>query len=236
MPRFAVLVCLLLGCTAVSSAAAQRRELTVLFGGTLTGASGGNLDQMRARGGFAAGLSLRLPRSSQFSLETQALFVQRRLFGQRPATTQPPLAAGPLADAADLRYLQVPILLRFQRGYSSTRPIRPYLTLGPYLGVRLGCKREITESNGNRLHADCTVAAGTFSPGSETFLPAVYQEVDVGIQGGIGVELRALTFGVSFGRSIRDMVESAGGVHTSPFDSSRMWIGMFSIEYLIRVI
>lgn len=236
MPRFVAMVLVLWGCVAVSPALAQRRELTVLFGGTLTGATGGNLAQTKPRGGFAAGVSLRLPRSPRFSLETQALYVQRRVFGQRAPTTQPPLAAGPLADAADLRFLQVPILLRFERGYSSASPIRPYLSLGPYLGVRLGCKREITESSGTRFHTDCTVTPGNFTPGSETFLPAVYQEVDVGILGGVGVEMRSLTFGVRFERSIRNMVESAGGVHTSPFDSSRMWVALFSVEYLVRVL
>ena len=236
MSRVVAILLVLSGIAAVSPLAAQRRELTMLFGGTLTGASGDNLATTRARGGFAAGVSLRLPRSSQFSLETQALFVQRRLFGQRPATTAPPLAAGPLADAASLSYLEVPIMLRFQRGYSMVRPVRPYLTVGPYAGVRLGCSREITESTGNRIKTDCTVAPGTFTPGSETFLPAVYQEVDVGLLAGLGVELRTLSFGVRFERSFRNLVESAGGVHTSPFDGARLWTAMFSIEYLVRVI
>jgi hypothetical protein len=236
MPRLVAIVLVLLGFATVNSAPAQRRELTLLFGGTVSGATGSNLDKTRSRSGFAGGLSLRLPRTPQFSFETQLLVVQRRVFGQRAPTTLPPLAAGPFSDAASLGFLEIPLLLRFQRGYSRVRPVRPYLTLGPYLGVRVGCRRELTDSDGNRRKTDCSVAQGSFTTGSETYLPAVYQEVDVGILGGVGVELRSFTVGARFERSFRNLVEPAGGVHTSPFDSARLWTAMFSLEYLIRVI
>jgi hypothetical protein len=235
MSRTVAAVLILAACCEVAPAWAQRRELTALAGGTFTGATGGNFETMQARPGFVAGVSLRLPRTSQFSLETQALVVQRRLFGQRPPSSQPPLQAGPLADAANLLYLEVPLLLRFQRGYSTVRPVRPYFTLGPYLGVRLGCRRVVTEQNGNQHNTDCSVRLGN-STGTETFFPAVYQEVDLGFLGGVGVELRQISLGVRFERSLRNMVEPGGGVRTSPFDSARLWTALVSVEYLIRVL
>ena len=29
-----------------------------------------------------------------------------------------------------------------ERGYSAVRPVRPFLLLGPYVGVRLACRRD----------------------------------------------------------------------------------------------
>ena len=232
MPRMvALLLAVTAGCV-VTPALAQRKELTLLAGGTLSGASSGNLDELQARPGFVAGVSLRLPRTARFSLETQALVIQRRMFGQRPATTQPALQAGPLTDAPSLWFIEVPILLRFQQGYSTVRPVRPYLSLGPYLAVRLGCSREITDQNGTRRATDCSVNPAN-SPG---FIPAVYQEVDLGLLGGIGVEIHQFSLGARFERSLRNMVEPGGGVHTSPFDGARLWTALVSVEYLIRVL
>ena len=217
-------------------AAAQRRELTLLAGGTLSSASGTYLANVEKRPGFVVGLSLRLPRTARFSLESQLLVVQHRLFGERAASDNPPLQTGPLSDAANLLYLEIPILLRFQQGYSTLRPVRPYLTLGPYLGIRLDCRRVVAESNGAKHPTDCTVTPGNFTAGSETYLPAVYQEVDVGLLAGIGIELRQFALGLRLERSFRNLVEPSGLVHTSPFDSSRLWTALVSVEYLIRVI
>jgi hypothetical protein len=215
--------------------AAQRKEVSVLAGGTLSGATGNYLASVDKRPGFAAGFSIRLPRTPQFSLESQLLLIQHRLQGQRPTSGNPPLQTGPLSDAANLLYLEVPILLRFQRGYSSQRPLRPYFSLGPYLGVRLDCSRTVTESNGTPHSTDCTVPAGSFNAGSETYLPAVYQEVDVGILGAVGIELSQFAIGVRFERSFRNLVEPTGLVHTSPFDSARLWTALVSVEHVIRV-
>jgi outer membrane protein with beta-barrel domain len=235
MPRIPVSLIGLV-CLAASPVLAQRRELTLLAAGTLSGASGNYLSTVEKRPGFAAGLSLRIPRAPHFSFETQVLVVQHRLFGQRAASTNPPLQTGPLADAANLLYLEIPILVRIQRGYSTVRPVRPYFVLGPYLGVRLDCRREVTESNGTRHSTDCTVTPGNFTAGSETYLPAVYQEVDVGLLGGVGVELRQFAIGARFERSFRNLVEPSGLVHTSPFDSSRLWTALVTVEYMIRVL
>jgi hypothetical protein len=224
-----------LTCLLAARAGAQRRELTFLAGGTLSGASGSRLSEVDHRAGLAGGLSLRLPRSPYFSLETELLAVQKRLAGQREPSTAPPIQVGPRSDEVNLWYIEADILLRVQRGYSSVRPIRPFLQLGPYGGFRLACRRTITRDDGTVQPADCNITSGTFNPGSESFIPAVYQEVDVGLLGGLGVEIRQLALGVRFSRSLRDLVET-GATGTSPFDGSRLWSVMVSVEYLIRVI
>ena len=234
MARIVVALLSLAALGSAHPALAQRRELTVLGGGNLSGATGPNLFRGQTRAGFVGGLSLRLPRTPRFSVQTELLIARHQLFGQRAATTQPPLQAGLLADEAQLLSLEIPVLLRFQRGYSQLLPVRPFMVLGPYIGVRLNCRREVTESNGNKHITDCTVASGSF--GSETVLPAVYQEVDVGLLAGLGVEIHRVALGARFQRSFRNLVEPQGGIHTSPFDGSRLWVATVTAEFLIRVI
>ncbi len=235
MPRSAVAL-LGLTCLFAASAGAQRRELTLLAGGTLSGASGGRLAEVSKRGGLAGGLSFRLPRSARFTLETELLAVQRRLVGRREPSTAPPLQVGPFRDDVNLWYIEADILLRVQRGYSSVHPIRPFFQLGPYGGFRLACRRTVTRDDGTVQPADCNLTSGSSNPGSESFIPAVYQEVDVGLMGGLGVEIRQLALGIRLTRSLRDLVESGATLRTSPFDGSRLWSVMLSVEYLIRVI
>src|SRR5438552_3149071 len=112
-----------------SPLSAQRKELTVLAGANYSGATGGNLAKSQSRSGFLGGLSLRLPRSSQVSFQTEFLVVQRRLSGERAPSSAPPIQVGPISDAARLLYAEVPLMIRFQRGYSTERVMRPFLTL-----------------------------------------------------------------------------------------------------------
>src|ERR1041384_2159473 len=130
-----------------SPLAAQRRELTVIAGMNYSGATGGNFQKTESRAGFLAGVSLRMPRSARVSFQTEFLLVERRLFGQRAPSTLPPLQVGPISDAAKLLYAEIPITLRFQRGYSTLKPVRPFFVLGPYLGIRLGSPREVLEGD-----------------------------------------------------------------------------------------
>ena len=236
MPRVVASLLVFAVCAGITPGQAQRRELSFLAGGTLSGATGQNLAKVSERPGFLAGVSLRLPRTSELALQTDLLVVQRRLLGERPTSNQIPAQAGPLTDAASLLYVEIPLLLRLQRSYSALRPVRPWIIIGPYFGVRLDCRREVSATDGSLRQTDCSVSQGTVTVGSETYLPAVYQEVDVGILGGVGVELRRLAFGARFERSVRNLVEPGGGVRTSPFDTSRLWSVNLSLEYLIRVL
>ena len=228
----AVLAVLLVG---GSPLAAQRRELVVLAGVNYSGATGGNLDRSESRAGFLGGVSLRMPRSARVSFQTDFLVVERRLFGERAPSTLPPLQVGPISDAATLLYAEIPLTFRIQSGYSTVRPVRPFLVLGPYLGIRLGCRRDVVEGDSTRRHTDCSATPSDLVPGATPFIPASYQNVDVGLLGTLGVEIRRMSLGARFERSIINLVEP-GAIPSTPFDKSKLWSASLLIEYMIRVL
>ena len=230
----ALLLVLAAGAVA-SPLAAQRRELALLAGGNYSSATGGQVDKSVARAGFQLGLSLRMPRSPLLSFQTELLLVQRRFYAERAASTRPSREVGPRSDAPSLLFAQIPLLLRIQKGYSTQRRVRPFLALGPYVAVRLSCKRELIEAGGGVSRPDCTVTPPAFQPGADPYFPALYQDLDIGILGELGVEMRRLSLGLRGERSIRNLVEP-GAFPASPLERSKLWSASLSVEYLLRVI
>lgn len=228
------LLLLLMG-AADSPLAAQRRELTVFAGGNFSGASGGRVDKSEARTGFQAGFSLRMPRSPMLSFQTEVLLIQRRLYAERPPSTLPSRQVGPRSDAPNLIFAQIPLLLRLQRGYSTQRPVRPFFLVGPYIGIRVSCKRELVEASGAVSHPDCTVTPPGFQPGPDPYFPALYQDLDVGVLVELGVEARRLSLGLRGEKSLRNVVDP-GGFPTSPLERAKLWSASLSLEYMLRVI
>ena len=220
---------------AASDVSAQRRELTVVVGGNYTGVTSSTLFKSESRTGFQAGLSLRSPRSAAFSFQSELLLVQRRIYGERAQSNQDPLLVGPISDAANLLYVQVPLLLRFQHGYSTERPVRPFLVLGPFVSVRMACRRDVVEADSTLRHTDCSSTPDDVVPGPRPFIPALYQTMDVGLLGALGVEIRRFSVSVRGERSFRKLVEP-GALPASPLDNARFWTASASIEYLIRVL
>ncbi len=214
---------------------AQRRELTLLAGSNYTGASGGNVFKSTARQGFLGGVSLRMPRSAKFSFQSEIILIKRNLFGERAPSSEPPLLAGPKSDDARLLYAQIPLLLRFQRGYSTEHPVRPFLVFGPYVGVLLSCKRDVVEADDTRLKSDCSATPTGGGGGTTPFITAVYQDVYIGLMAALGVEIKRFSIGVRGERSIRNLVDP-GALPSSPFDNARMWGGAVTVEYLLRVL
>jgi len=215
--------------------AAQRREIAVTAGVNYSGATGGGLSKSTPKMGFLAGVSIRLPRTSRFSFQTEFLIVERRLLGERPPSTQSPTFVGPRTDFARLFYAQVPLLLRFQQGYSAVRPVRPFLVLGPYLAIRMSCRRDATTDAGDKVRNDCSPTPTNVLPGVDPFIPAAYHTLDVGLLGQFGVELRRFAVSVRGERSFTSLVEQ-GAVPTSPFDKARLWTGSVVLEYMLRVL
>ncbi len=230
-----VLLLVLAAGAASSPLAAQRRELTLLAGGNLSNASGGRVKSSEARSGFQTGLALRMPRTSRVSFEVELLLVQRRFFAARAPSTLPSQQVGPRSDAPNLLFAQIPVLMRVEKGYSTTRPLRPFLVLGPYLGLRLSCKRELVEASGAVSHPDCTVTPPGFQPGVDPFFPALYQDLDVGFLGEVGLEMRRFALGLRGQKSVRNLVDP-GAFPTSPLEGSRIWSASLSVQYLLRVI
>ena len=220
---------------AASEVLAQRRELAVVVGGNYTGVTSSTLFKSESRTGFQAGLSLRSPRSAAFSLQSELLLVQRRIYGERAQSSQNPLLVGPISDAANLLYVQVPLLLRFQHGYSTERPVRPFLVLGPFVSIRMACRRDVVEADSILRHTDCSSTPEDVVPGPRPFIPALYQAMDVGLLAALGVEIRRFSVSVRGERSFRKLVEP-GALPASPLDNARLWSASASIEYLIRVL
>lgn len=220
---------------AASGLSAQRRELAVVMGGNYTGVTSPTLFKSESRTGFQAGLSLRSPRSAAFSFQSELLLVQRRIYGERAPSSQDPLLVGPISDAANLLYVQVPLLLRFQHGYSAERPVRPFLVLGPFVSIRMVCRRDVVEADSTLRHTDCSSTPDDVVPGPRPFIPALYQTMDVGLLGALGVEIRRFSVSVRGERSFRKLVEP-GALPASPLDNARFWSASASIEYLIRVL
>jgi hypothetical protein len=213
---------------------AQRKELAIVAGGNYSNVTGGSVFKSTARSGFQFGLSFRSPRSPLISFQSELLVIQRRLYAERAPSTLPPLQAGPLADAANLVFAQIPLLLRLQRGYSTERSIRPFFLFGPYVGIRLYCGREVTEVSGTVRPDDCSVTPGTTTPGFDAYIPAVLQNVDFGLLGAFGAEIRRFALSIRGEKSFRNLVEP-GALPTSPFDNSRFWTASLSLEYMLRV-
>jgi hypothetical protein len=209
---------------------AQRRELSFLAGGTYTRASGPLLAAVSGHAGLLAGMTLRLPRGQRVAMEMDFLVVHRRLTGERDPSTAPPAFAGPEADFAKLTFFEIPLMLRFQEPYRTYRPVRPFLFLGPSVGIRLACGREVRTSPTAVRSADCAERPRDTDP----FAPSLYQDVDVALHAGAGVELRRLSLFVRANRSLRSLVES-GALPSSPFDGAKVWGVSAGVDYVVRV-
>jgi hypothetical protein len=234
--RAASVTPLLLVLSAVSAPlAAQRRELAVIAGGNYSSASGGRIDHAEAHMGFQGGLSLRLPRSPMLSFQIDFLLVQRRFFAARAPSTLPSSQVGPRSDAPNILFAQVPLLLRFQKGYSTERPIRPYFVAGPFFAFRLHCQRTLTEASGGVSHPDCSVAPVDRPVSTDPFFPALFEDLDVGVLGEVGVQIKRFSLGLRGEKSIRNLVDQ-GSLPTSPLDRSKLWSASISVGYLVRVL
>jgi hypothetical protein len=125
--------------------------------------------------------------------------------------------------------------MRIQKGYSSERPVRPFFALGPYLGVRLHCSRELVEASGGVSHPDCSVTPVDRPISTDPFFPALFQDLDVGLLGEVGVEVTRFSVGLRGEKSLRNLVDQ-GALPTTPLDRSRIWSASISVGYMLRVL
>src|SRR5688572_4309832 len=135
---------------------------------------------------------------------------------------QPGLRAGPPA---------APVPARVQ--YRA--PGSPIPGAGTVLLIRMSCNRDVVEADSTLRHTDCSATPDDVVPGPTPFIPALYQTVDVGLLGALGVEIRRFSVSVRGERSFRKLIEP-GALPTSPLDNAKFWTASASIEYLIRVL
>ncbi len=94
-----------------------------------------------SRTGFAAGLSARFPLSAMLGLEIDGMYAQK---GFKISDGE---------DSAELKlgYLEIPVLLNYELGGSSTRP---FLLGGATASIKAGCD-VVATSGGVSASADC---------------------------------------------------------------------------------
>jgi hypothetical protein len=163
-------------------------------------------------------------------MEMDFLVVHRRLTGERAPSSGPPELTGPEADFAKITFVEIPFMLRFQEPYASYRRVRPFLILGPSVAIRLACSREVRESASSVRTRECAERPVE----SEPFAPALYQDMDVALHGGVGVEIGRLGIFVRANRSLRNLVEN-GALPSSPFDGAKLWGVSVGVDYVMRV-
>lgn len=235
LPRISTLCCVAAILAAASPLAAQRKELTVFGGANLSGASGADIASSESRTGWQFGANIRLPHSPRLSFQAGLVVVQRRFAAARAPSTLPPLIVGPRQDEPELLFAQIPLMLRFERGYSTERPVRPYFLFGGYVGVRLHCFRRLTEASGAAYDTDCSISGKNRPVSTDPYVPARYQDLDAGFLAEVGVEVKRFSLGVRGVRGMGNVID-AGAVPSSPLDRAKLWTVAVSVEYLLKVL
>lgn len=153
----------------------QAQRIGLVAGGTFSQLRG--LDNVNAknRTGTMFGVALTLPMSGRVAVQPELLFINK---GSRFNT-----GSGGNSNIR-LDYLEIPMLLRFDR--SVTSALSPHLYVGPSLGFKVGCNVQVSTSPGTS--SNCTRDA-FFQPTS----------VDWGAIVGAGVDLNVLGLGVTGG-------------------------------------
>ena len=114
-----------------ASARAQG-QIGAIVGATLSTLRG--IDGLDSRTGLIGGLSIVLPSTGPFAMQTGALFVSK---GADGSTNN--------VDAIQIDYVEVPLLLRLGLGVG-TGP-SPHIYAGPYFGYKLDCSVQGTSAD-----------------------------------------------------------------------------------------
>lgn len=161
------------------SAAAQSGHIGVIGGATFSTLNG--LKSVDQRTGAMGGLSLVLPIGGSVSLQPEALYVTKGAKGTVSSSS----------SGVDIKYAEVPVLLRFSSSKASV--VVPHIYVGPYFGLQVDCKVKGSGGSCDDL------------PGIST------KTVDVGGIGGAGIDLNVgglvLTAGARYDFGISKVVE-----------------------------
>ena len=137
-----------------STLSAQRTSFGVLVGGVaakVTDVDVGSADLFNGlstvenRYGFQAGVYVNRTFGTMWSLQPELHYIQKGTVFDVSATP----VSGSLS--IDLAYVEVPVLLRADLG---TAAWRPFITAGPTIAMRIGCKGTL-ESGSSTLSVDC---------------------------------------------------------------------------------
>ena len=147
-------IAIALGAGAVSAQGAGRTTFGVLVGGTAAKVTDidvtsadlfSGLSTVKNRYGYQAGVYVNRSFSKFLSLQPEVHYIQKGTVFDVGGTS----SLG--AVTIDLTYVEVPLLLRADLGSS---PWHPFITAGPTVAMRVGCKGHV-ESSGSNLSVDC---------------------------------------------------------------------------------
>lgn len=168
----------------------RAQRIGILAGGTFSELRGLDDATTSKRTGTMFGVSLTLPMVGNVAVQPELLFVNK---GSKLTI------GGVFSKDVRIDYLEIPLLLRFDRKLTSA--IGPHFYLGPSLGYKVGFKAGCIEtavlSGGAQNSSVC--ADQTFKPKSFDWGAVVGAGVDMNV-GGIGI-----TTGVRYGGSLANI-------------------------------
>ncbi len=184
----------LLAATAVSiglTRPVQAQSIGIVAGGTFSQLQGLKDVKARNRNGTMFGATLTLPVGEKVAFQPELLFINKGGaidYG------------GGNTDDIRLDYLDIPLLLRFDRSRGAM--LNPHLLLGPSIGFNVGCNISSSGSGIPDLSSDCT--RDNFKPKTLDWGAVLGAGVDVSL-GGLG-----LTGGARYGVGLADISDDNG--------------------------
>lgn len=156
------------------STAVHAQRLGIVAGGTFSQLRGIGEVKAKNRNGTMFGLSLTLPAGSSVAIQPELLFVNKG--------SEFDISGGGTRNVK-LDYLEIPLLLRFDKGAGSA--IGPHFYVGPSVGYNLDCSVTLSGGGIPNTSSDCK-NDNFFEPKSLDWGAIVGAGLDLSL-GGIGV-------------------------------------------------
>lgn len=168
----------------------QAQRIGIVAGGTFSQLQGLKDVKTSNRTGTMFGATLTLPVGDKVALQPELLFINKG----------GAIEDGGRTDDIRLDYLDIPLLLRFDR--SPQAAVNPHLMLGPSIGFNVGCN--VSSSGGGipDLSSDCT--RDNFKPKTLDWGAVLGAGMDLSL-GGLGV-----TGGARYGVGLADISDDDG--------------------------
>ena len=167
----------------------QAQRIGIVAGGTFSQLRGLDNVQAKNRSGTMFGLTLKVALGGRMAVQPELLFLNK---GSE-------LQVGTGTSEIKLDYLEIPLLLRFDRSLSSL--LTPHFYVGPSVGFKVGCS--VTVSTSPSTSSDCKRDV-FFEPTTIDWGAIVGAGVDLNI-GGLGV-----TGGARYGIGVANISKDDG--------------------------
>ena len=173
---------------------AQNLQAGLAGGVTISSLDGNDTEDAESRTSVFGGGSLVWQSANAFGFEMGLLYVSKGWEAN----------SGGVEAALKVDYIEIPLLARVQLAIGGPS-FRPYLAVGPSIGLNIGCSASFSTS-GVSVEADCD---------DESFEGSLdIKEIDLGISGAIGADMAMgerfiLSPSVRYTRGISEMAEDS---------------------------